>query len=78
MEMDEGLNAIWDFLSRFSGTDISQIKNFTYCHTLYDTIRHIFRVAAGLDSMLLGKLKFWARLERHTSRQLSTRLPTVS
>jgi glutamyl-tRNA reductase len=55
MEMDEGLNAIWDFLSGFSGTDISQIKNFTYCHTLYDTIRHIFRVAAGLDSMLLGE-----------------------
>lgn len=55
MEMDEGLNAIWDFLSNFSGTDISQIKNFTYCHTLYDTIRHIFRVAAGLDSMLLGE-----------------------
>jgi len=55
MEMDEGLNAIWDFLSRSSGADISQIKNFTYCHTLYDTIRHIFRVAAGLDSMLLGE-----------------------
>ncbi|MDD4237644.1 MAG: glutamyl-tRNA reductase [Desulfotomaculaceae bacterium] len=55
MEMDEGLNAIWDFLSRSSATDISQIKNFTYCHTLYDTIRHIFRVTAGLDSMLLGE-----------------------
>ncbi len=55
MEMDEGLNAIWDFLSRWSRVDISQIKNYTYCHTLYDTIRHIFRVAAGLDSMLLGE-----------------------
>lgn len=55
MEMDEGLNAIWDFLSSFSDTDISQIKNYTYCHTLYDTIRHIFRVTAGLDSMLLGE-----------------------
>ena len=55
MEMDEGMNAIWDFLSRWSKVDISQIKNYTYCHTLYDTIRHIFRVAAGLDSMLLGE-----------------------
>jgi len=54
-EMDEGMNAIWDFLSRWSGVDISEIKNFTYCHTLYDTIRHVFRVAAGLDSMLLGE-----------------------
>ncbi len=55
MEMNEGLNAIWDFLSVSSGVDISEIKNFTYCHTLYDTIRHLFRVVSGLDSMMLGE-----------------------
>lgn len=54
-EMDEGLYAIWDFLSRWSGVDQSDIKNYTYRHTLYDTIRHLFRVASGLDSMLLGE-----------------------
>jgi len=54
-EMDEGLSAVRDFLSRKSGVDISRIKNFTYAHTLYDTIRHLFRVTAGLDSMILGE-----------------------
>lgn len=54
-EMDEGLGAVWDFMSDKSGKDISEIKNFTYVHNLYDAIRHLFRVASGLDSMLLGE-----------------------
>ncbi|OPX86827.1 MAG: Glutamyl-tRNA reductase [Pelotomaculum sp. PtaB.Bin104] len=53
--MDEGLSAIWDFLSRWANVDISEIKNFTYSHTLCDAVRHLFRVTSGLDSMLLGE-----------------------
>ncbi|MDD3654601.1 MAG: glutamyl-tRNA reductase [Desulfotomaculaceae bacterium] len=55
LEMDEGLSAVWNFLSRWANVDISEIKNFTYSHTLCDAVRHLFRVTSGLDSMLLGE-----------------------
>jgi len=54
-ELDEALNAIRGHLSRLSRVDIAGIKNYTYVHTLHDAVRHLFRVAAGLDSMLLGE-----------------------
>ncbi|MEW6243770.1 MAG: glutamyl-tRNA reductase [Bacillota bacterium] len=52
---DEGLSAIWEYLSKRSGMDVFEVKNYTYSHALYDTIRHLFRVASGLDSMILGE-----------------------
>ena len=54
-EMDEGLIAIRTFLSRRAGLTVSEISDFTYSHNLYDAARHLFRVASGLDSMLLGE-----------------------
>ncbi len=63
-EMDEGLGAVWDFLSGKSGVDISEIKNCTYVHTLYDAIRHLFRVASGLDSMVLGETQILGQVRQ--------------
>ncbi|MFZ5644014.1 MAG: glutamyl-tRNA reductase [Bacillota bacterium] len=62
-ELDEGLGAIWDFLSAKSGVDISEIKNCTYVHNLYDAIRHLFRVASGLDSMILGETQILGQVK---------------
>ncbi|MHB8157618.1 MAG: glutamyl-tRNA reductase, partial [Desulfocucumaceae bacterium] len=62
-ELDDGLGAVWDFLSVKSGVDISEIKNCTYVHNLYDAIRHLFRVASGLDSMVLGETQILGQVK---------------
>ncbi|HBQ28722.1 MAG TPA: glutamyl-tRNA reductase [Desulfotomaculum sp.] len=62
-ELNQGLKATRDFLKDKSGINATEIKNFTYTYTLYDAIRHLFRVAAGLDSMLLGETEILGQVK---------------
>jgi len=63
-EMDKGLEAVREFLSVKSGMDMSEVKNCTYVHSLYDAIRHLFRVASGTDSMVLGETQVLGQVSR--------------
>ena len=45
--------ALW--LANYHQFDISQLENFTYCHSGQQAISHIMSVACGLDSMVLGE-----------------------
>jgi len=62
-ELDQGLKATRDFFKDKSGINATEIKNFTYTYTLYDAIRHLFRVTAGLDSMLLGETEILGQVK---------------
>ena len=54
-ELDGSLPALKDYLSRLAGIDGAEIKKYTYAYTFRDCVRHLFRVSAGLDSMLPGE-----------------------
>lgn len=53
--IEMGTRELEEFLLQFSGLDYLELKKCLYQPNCYDAIRHIFRVSAGLDSMILGE-----------------------
>jgi glutamyl-tRNA reductase len=47
----------FEFLSSHLGIAIEDLKKYTYCSTDEDVIEHTFRMASGLDSMVVGEFE---------------------
>ncbi|HEX3014852.1 MAG TPA: glutamyl-tRNA reductase [Desulfobacteria bacterium] len=54
-DVEAGIVAIKDFLCKHSGLEEGQVYQYLYVHTLYEAVRHLYRVSSGLDSMVLGE-----------------------
>ena len=54
-KQDEGLEELTDWLCRFHGLEKGTLEPHLYAYWEADAVRHILRVAAGLDSMVLGE-----------------------
>jgi glutamyl-tRNA reductase len=69
LDVEKGLGAIRDFYSNRSNVESREMLNYLYTYTLYDSIKHLFRVASGLDSMILGETQILGQVK--TSYQIS-------
>src|ERR1044071_5086703 len=52
---DRGLNRLTDFLCDFHHLQLNSLNGHLYSHADTEAIKHIFRVASSLDSMVVGE-----------------------
>lgn len=59
-----GVDAVSDLLSRRSGVPLEELSKHLYVHWEGQAVLHLFEVACGLDSMVMGESQILGQLRR--------------
>ncbi|MFH2011289.1 MAG: glutamyl-tRNA reductase [Pseudomonadota bacterium] len=62
-DIQEGTEGIRNFLSSYHCIPMNQLDSCLYSYNSYDAIKHVFAVASGLDSMVVGEPQILGQLK---------------
>ncbi|ADD69657.1 glutamyl-tRNA reductase [Denitrovibrio acetiphilus DSM 12809] len=57
------IESVVDILSDHCGMDRFELRKYTYIHCGEDSVHHIFRVASGLDSLVMGEPQIFGQVK---------------
>ncbi len=63
-DWQEARSTLEGFLARRGRIPVETLRGFLYCHVEEAAVRHLSRVAAGLDSMILGESQILAQVKK--------------
>src|SRR5262249_52971431 len=71
--------AATEFLAAFHGLPVDEVRGHVYCQRQDAAVRHLFRVAASLDSMLIGEGQIAGQVKAayEKARELSSAGPLL-
>jgi glutamyl-tRNA reductase len=63
-EHQDGMAGLRRFLDSFLGLHYDELAHCFYVHHDYEAVRHLFRVASGLDSMVVGEPQVFGQVKQ--------------